>query len=134
MDVLFCTNLVVINNPRFRKEDSRLSKGLFDSQYLPGTILGPLAAAERGPLPYLTWLGVALQETTAISSSSWPWTRRVLEEAAVSDWRRPVRLCTKRRAWVDIGPWPPPAPYPPDTTPPPTSPTTFSRHKLLVFL
>lgn len=93
------------------------NRKLFHIRYLPGTILGPLAAADRGPLPYLTWLGVALQETTAISSNSWPWTSRVLEEAAVSDWRRPVRLCTKRRAEVDIGPWPPLAPYPPDTTP-----------------
>lgn len=38
---------------------------------LPGTSLGPLMVA-NGPLPYLTWQGSALLDTTAISSNSCP--------------------------------------------------------------
>lgn len=74
--------------------------------YLPGTIRGPFAAADRGPLPYLTWLGVAFDDTTAISSNSWwPWTSLVLDDPGASiglDCLLPVRLCINLFAEVDI--------------------------------
>lgn len=78
---------------------------------LPGTSLGPLIV-DNGPLPYLTWQGSALLETTAISSSSCPspgpprvpppWLTSLPTELSC-DCFRPRQLSTNRFA-VDITP------------------------------
>lgn len=84
----------------------------------PGTNLGPLMV-DSGPLPYLTWHGSALLETTAISSSSCPsvgvrvampppppppWPTSLPTAVLSCDCLRPLQLNTSRFA-VDITPF-----------------------------